>query len=536
MHTEKEYIITLKSPNDWDEFHNDMIKMSAERFIPDRIVDCANDRPFSDTQSHYMLTDEEAESIAQDSRVLSVELHPEEHPNIEIGIAAQSVGKFDNTSAIDIDMKNWGLLRCTKVSSPFTTISSITTNFDYNLSGRGVDVVIIDTGIAEGHPEFAVNPDGTGGSRVVDFDWTSLGVTGVGPLIGGSGINGFLGDCDGHGSNVASIVAGNTCGWAREASIYSIRAIRSRGASNLDIVTGNTLGLIDITLVFDLVKAFHLSKPIRSTGYRRPTICCNSWMLTSAYKNMQQTYWRGTVYPTLAPTSAYGQVSNLNGYHGVRSSSIDTAAAGAMAAGVIMVGAAGNFSHKCDVVGGADYNNYWTDSKYLYYYHRGPTPGAARAISAGETWQSICVGATDITVPERKASFSETGPRVDIYSPGFYIMGCASTNYTSISDPRNGDYKLSKFTGTSQAAPQVAGVLACLAQSRPWMNQHHARTWLKATSIQNILNENPNAGTGYNNAYYLQGGYNNLLYMPYNSSDTFRVSGGVNLKAPMRVT
>ena len=41
---------------------------------------------------------------------------------------------------------------------------------------------------------------------------------------------------------------------------------------------------------------------------------------------------------------------------------VDLAVDNAPAAGVIMVGAAGNFGHKIDVPGGLDYDNYWGDS------------------------------------------------------------------------------------------------------------------------------------------------------------------------------
>ena len=49
-------------------------------------------------------------------------------------------------------------------------------------SGKNVDVVVVDGHMDPGHPEFAVNVDSTGGSRVIQYNWFSLNpqVTGAG--------------------------------------------------------------------------------------------------------------------------------------------------------------------------------------------------------------------------------------------------------------------------------------------------------------------------------------------------------------------
>jgi hypothetical protein len=535
MEQMKEYVITLKDPDQWDQFHDEMTNSTLLAEIPDRPVNCSNWRPINDYQANYLLTHEEAESLRNDLRVALVELDANEMPNLILRPFGRRFGNYDNSTTMNSSVKNWGLLRSNSITNPFAATTSSNGPFTFNLTGRGVDIVVIDSGVAEGHPEFARNPDGTGGSRVVDFDWTALGVPGVTALSGGSGIKGFLGDCDGHGTNVATIAAGNTCGWAKDAAIYSIRAIPDRNGTNRDIVTGNVLGLMNVVLVFDLVKAFHLSKPIGSTGYRRPTVCINSWGYQSFYQNMIQTRWRGTNYNTTSPNSTYGQ---LGTYHDIRYTSLDISAADAMAAGVIMVGAAGNSSHKADLPNGQDYNNYWTNGINAFYYHQGPTPGAGSATIGGKTWNFICVGALDRTATERKTSFSNTGPRVDIYAPGSLIAGGGSLNYDSNApDTRDptGVYRISKVSGTSQATPQVSGMLACLAEARPWLNQDSARAWLIANSIENVLNENPSGGTGYTNRYFLQGGNNRIAYMPYNSDTVLSAGGGVRGALPQVV-
>ena len=113
-------------------------------------------------------------------------------------------------------------------------------------------------------------------------------------------------------------------------------------------------------------------------------------------------------------------------------------------------------------------------------------------------------------------------------------MGAASANYTSLTDPRNATYRLSKLSGTSQATPQVAGVLACLAQIRPWMDQSYARLWLTGNSLGGILDQNTAGGTGYTNFYYLQGGANTVLNTPFNTSDVIRTQGNIHTNAKMR--
>lgn len=49
-----------------------------------------------------------------------------------------------------------------------------TASVNIPFNGENVDVVIVDDEIPVLHPEFAVNADGTGGSRVNQINWWSL--------------------------------------------------------------------------------------------------------------------------------------------------------------------------------------------------------------------------------------------------------------------------------------------------------------------------------------------------------------------------
>lgn len=510
MNEAKEYIITVENPAIWDQvwalFTQDGL---GDNFIPQRAVEVINERPFNDYVAHFSLTDAEAAELKKDPRFASIELKADLQDDVEKGFLGVRRHKFDKTNSIDNTMKNWGLLRSINSANPFASSLSVTGDYNYNLDGTGVDIIVMDSGVIGNHPEFAVNADGTGGSRVVDFNWASLGVPGV---PSAASIGGYLGDSDGHGSNCASIAAGNTCGWAPAAAIYSIRIF-----DGFDVITNQYLGAIDSDLAFDLVRAFHLRKI--SQGNKRPTICTNSWGYRSSYNFMQYTVWRGTQYNNTFRNSAYGQV---NSNHPYTLNYLNVSADNAAAAGVIMVGAAGNYRHKIDVPGGIDYNNYYRYNYFNFYtedvyYHRGSSPTNASSM--------INVGAVDNTNIEQKAGFSESGPRVDVYAPGVAIMAAyANKPYitSAVTDPRNSAYHLNKLSGTSMACPQVTGMLACVLQARPTMTTAEAKNFIAEHSIKNSLQVS--GAEGYSNQTSLQGGENRILKTPFTSP----IRGGIN--------
>jgi len=490
----REYIVTVDDPAVWDTLWNELtVNGLGDNFIPQRAVEVINERPFNDFCAHFKLTDAEALELKNDSRIKHVELKGDLQEGVEKGFNTIRAGKYDKSFTIDNTMKNWGLIRSSSEANPFGSLSSLQAEFNsFNLEGEGVDIVVMDSGVEPGHPEFAVNPDGTGGSRVIDFDWHSLGVPGT-PT--GASIGGWLGDSDGHGSNCASIAAGNTCGWASKANIYSLRIF-----AGYSIRTGQYLGAVDSDLGFDIVKAFHLQKVAQ--GIKRPTVCTNSWGWRATYSGITGTYYRGMYYAGAYTRPDFGQV---NYWHPYIINYVDAGVESCSAAGVICVGAAGNYYHKIDVPGGLDYDNYWVYGNNVenVYYHRGSSPTCAPSM--------INVGALDNSATEQKAVFSETGPRVDVYSPGVMIMGAyANKPYQTyaVPDPRNTSYYLNKISGTSQATPQVAGVVSCLLSARPSATVDQIKAWLTEKSVKNQLVE---GAPGYTNQRHLQGGNNRIL-------------------------
>jgi hypothetical protein len=505
----REYIITVKDPESWNTGLWDELTIDGlgDNFIPDRSVEVINERPFNDYSAHFNLTDEEAVLLRQDERIAFVELQAD----LQEGVIKEHFGtrptySYDKSNTINNSMKNWGLLRSSRTTNPFASTTAVSDGLPYNLDGTGVDIIVVDSGIESFHPEFAVNPDGTGGSRVVDFNWASLGVPGT-PTS--ASINGYLGDSDGHGSNCASIAAGNTCGWAPGAAIYSLRIF-----DGYRIIGGfSYLGAISSDIVFDIVRAFHLAKI--AAGNTRPTICTNSWGYRSSYYQMTSTVWRGNTYMGSLVNSNYGQVNSVHPYV---VNYLDISATNCANAGVILVGAAGNYRHKADVPGGIDYNNYYNSSySGITYYHRGSSPTRADGF--------INVGAIDNSTAERKVYFSETGPRVDVYAPGTMIMGAyANKPYSTnaVPDPRASMYHLNKISGTSQACPQVTGILATVLQARPTMTPAEAKQFVIDHSLKNTLVEG--SSTAYTSSTYLQGGNNRVLKTPFTSPNR----GGIN--------
>ena len=65
--SEKEYVVTLNKGVDYAQFNQEMIASTGAGNIPDRTVDVADARALSTRNTHYALTDAEAESLRNDT-------------------------------------------------------------------------------------------------------------------------------------------------------------------------------------------------------------------------------------------------------------------------------------------------------------------------------------------------------------------------------------------------------------------------------------------------------------------------------------
>jgi hypothetical protein len=170
----KEYVVTAKDREVLDSLCRDIENEGGDLYIPNRLVEIANERPMS-RNTHYYLSDSEAETLRNDPRVLAVELTPTALGMVVRPQWIQTSSNWDKAPTDDVNDRNWGLLRCTLDAQITNWGSNITSNqsatVQASIEGRNVDVVIVDGMVDPAHPEYAVNPDGTGGSRVNQYNW-----------------------------------------------------------------------------------------------------------------------------------------------------------------------------------------------------------------------------------------------------------------------------------------------------------------------------------------------------------------------------
>lgn len=564
----REYIVTLHQFDDLESFYTDMETEGGNLYIPNRAVDVALRRPIS-RNTHYMLSDQEAEQLRQDTRVLAVELTLKEQ-GIEIEPAwTQYSTRWSKLETVDPDVPaqyqvtsgqyNWGLLRTTEgvhrpnwgSPRPIWRVGYITPGaipevegtVTVPFSGKNVDVVILDGMLEAEHPEFAKNIDGTGGSRVVPYNWYALNSVVQAPADYPTNYPYAPADRynDYHGTHVAGTVAGNTQGWARDANIYNMYIYNRYEPKTRD------------DLQFDYIRAWHNNKPINpATGRKNPTIVNCSWIVGNGLSALpswiKSIRYRGTVYNgpfTDAQLLSYGVPYQTLAIGPNRNTALETDIAQCIADGIIVVAAAGNDNFKVSLPStniADDYNNYFyweftsggstlVDTKY---YNRGSSPAAAPgAISVGAIGN---YAGSLVNFLEEKAPFSNCGPRIDVFAPGSGITSAVNNNWrekgavvdgvqqadtipVTAADPRNSAYKTVSIGGTSMASPQVTGVLATLLEMTPTLTAAQALSYLVNNAKQNQLYDTTTTGTVADffrrYTYDLQGATNRTLFSAY---------------------
>ncbi len=106
----------------------------------------------------------------------------------------------------------WGIDRIDQTDLPLNGV------YNYNYTGNGVNVYVIDTGIHISHNEF-------GGRAHYAYDSV------------GDGQNGE--DCNGHGTHVAGTIGGSTYGVAKGVTLYAVRVLNCQGSgSNSGVIAG----------------------------------------------------------------------------------------------------------------------------------------------------------------------------------------------------------------------------------------------------------------------------------------------------------
>ncbi len=274
---------------------------------------------------------------------------------------------------------------------------------DFGVTGAGVKVCVVDTGIDVGHERHSGKVDG----------WTDLVPTSLSP----SPV-----DDNGHGTHVASIIGGQVVDWQGSGL--------ATPDPNDDPYEGVAPGV-----------RLHVAKALDATGYgpESDVVLGIQWCVDQA-----------------------ADIINLSlgdGPCGDGSSAISQAADAAVANGITVVVAAGNSGDgNCTVTAPGDAFDVITVGALAEY---SGAPGDVNASSGVHT-----------------AWFSSRGPtsdnrtKPDVMAPGTSVMAAKAG---MVSDYRS-------LSGTSMAAPFVAGVAALMLEANPVLTPADIKTILACTA------------------------------------------------------
>jgi subtilisin family serine protease len=526
--SEKEYIVVVHKDVNLEEVDAEIAASTGSGPIPNRSVDVANPRTGSKRMTHWLLTDDEAVELEKDPRILSVELPPEQRTDISlIKFATQNLD-FTKVNASTIEgYANWGLARCSSATNNYLDNPNPTPNrYEYSITGKGVDIVVQDSGIQADHPEFN---DFNGSSRVQQIDWyAESGLAGAQPA-------GFYTDYDGHGTHCASVAAGKIYGWAKEANIYAQKL------AGLEGPTDPNSGM-PIADCFDAIRLWHNAKPIDpDTGFKRPTIVNMSWGYATVTgedvtggEHYDLAFNSMLTYTPGLGTSGYDDDLGLWTRTGLppklfengtlrslpaRVASVDAEIDDLIAAGVHVVIAAGN-DYTVTHNPAASPDPYWNFATFPslgnYYYMRGSSPR-----STG-TDDAFVVGSMDTTtfgLEDKIAQYSTKGQQVNILAPGTNIIAATSSTsiYTTANYPDNANFNIANISGTSFAAPQVVGVGALHLQSKPWLTPTELVQLLYNESQAIMYDRSVSTPVDYNqySNLALYGSANRILFSKY---------------------
>ena len=311
-----------------------------------------------------------------------------------------------------------------------------------------------------------------------------------------------------HGTPCSSLAYGRTFGWAYNANKWVIDAYGSFGFG------------LNVNLYFDVVKIFHLNKPINPEfGTRDPTVCSNSWGFRATIPSTGTYYFRqgttgtgGVAYSGTKPNflrflGSAGDGGRAKG--DMLTNTLTTAGAELIASGVIFVVAAGNSNQKQVGSASADFNNYWstnpatplasaTHSEFgslclNTVSRRGFPQSLGKFEQDGQmVYPAINIGALDdaftATGLERKVNYSDMGNQIDAYFPADGTL-TANASYSpefARYDTYPGGISAfdCSFGGTSAACPVASGLIACILETNRDWGWQEVRTWLQSMGEQ----------------------------------------------------
>jgi hypothetical protein len=310
-----------------------------------------------------------------------------------------------------------------------------------------------------------------------------------------------------HGTPCSAQTFGRTHGWAYNANKWIIDAYGSYGFG------------LNVDLYFDVMKIFHLNKPINPVhGNRNPTISSNSWGFRANQGSSGTYYFRqgtsgagGVAYSSKPAFMQYlGSTGDAGRFKGeMLTNNLTVAGDEMIASGVIFVVAAGNSNQQQVSSSHPNFNNYWSSSpataltsaihdefgSFCYNTtNRRGFPQQLGKYTTGTTivYPAINIGALDDSYQfdgkERKVNYSDMGNEIDVFTPG---DGTLSAGWGfGVLIPRH-DQRVGgitsydgRFSGTSSACPTATGMIATALQyNRNWGWQD-VRTWLHSLTEQ----------------------------------------------------
>ena len=479
-------------------------------YIPDREVELVNRRPIS-RNTHYKLTAEEAEQVANDPRVIACELTPEERgfklmPLSSVNNQSYTIsnGVFRKNGTYAATDHPWGMIQCAGTDSQrnkgtFGTDgdTTATENLTIYNAGQHVDVVIVDDGASYDMDEW--DSPTTGSSRFVQYQWYNELHSYVSGISAGTYT--YPSNSNNpkfHATHVGGTIAGKTYGWANEANIYSICVISNTEST-----------LTSLYYAYDLLRAFHKNKAINgTTGRRNPTITNHSYGYFSgaavySIPGIKSIYSKkfnssGVTYSSGNPNPSGWNAKGLQLDFGLNDemtqnhefclydASIAVDVEDCINDGIVMIGAAGNSNQRqvkptddewddtitMDATNlgygfSIQYPN-WSSADSTFYLNRGTSPGSS----------CITVGALSQHKNFYRSEFTNKGPGIDVFAPGENIVSCYNNTGTSDSKYGGNNY-YATLNGTSMAAPQVVGILALAATNKRRFTQKDALRYIK---------------------------------------------------------